>query len=79
MSFDLEHQEPKLRVSTKPYYVTLAYTYLLFGCHARAHSLDAVPTLDDISLERDWARTSVQLKIKAAGITQECAELISPP
>lgn len=41
--------------------------------------LNAVATLDDISLERDRSRSAVQLQEEAAGIAENGARLIASP
>jgi len=53
-----------------------AYTYPLFRT---GRGLDAVATLDYISLEADRARTAVQLEEQAASIAQDAARLVTTP
>lgn len=54
-------------------------THLLLHLHARTHGLDAIATLDDIGLERDWPGPAMQLEKQAAGIAEDCARFIASP
>lgn len=42
-------------------------------------SLDAVPALDHVGLEADWARTTVQFQEEAARIAQNRSHLVATP
>jgi hypothetical protein len=52
-------------------------TYL--ALRALASSFNPIPALDNIGLEADRARTTVQLEKKAAGIAEDGAEFIPAP
>jgi hypothetical protein len=51
-------------------------TDLLLGTGS---SLDAVATLDDIGLETDGTRTTVQLEEETTSIAQDRAHLVATP
>lgn len=44
-----------------------------------SHRLDAIATLDNVSLERDRPRAAVQLEEQAAGIAEDGTKLVATP
>jgi hypothetical protein len=53
--------------------------HLLLHLHIRAHSLDAIAALDDIGLERNGSRATVQLEEQTAGVAKNGTHLVATP
>lgn len=52
-------------------------TYPLLG--ALSACLHAITALDDIGLQADWARSSMQLQKETTGIAEDSTRLITTP